>query len=77
MDIETIKNLEIDCTKLVEAREAKGLTQSAVAKELGLDRRTIWQYENGKALPLENFTKLILFYEKPIEYFLRFPAVNV
>jgi transcriptional regulator with XRE-family HTH domain len=71
VDIETIKNLEIDCSKLVLAREEKGMTQSEVAKELGLDRRVVWQYENGKALPLENFTKLMFFYGKPIEFFLK------
>jgi len=69
MDIQTIRNLEIDYKKLAVAREEKGLTQAQVAREVGLDRRIIWQYENGKALPLENFAKLMLFYGKTIEFF--------
>jgi transcriptional regulator with XRE-family HTH domain len=71
MDVQTIQNLKIDYTKLAVARKEKGLSQSAVGRELGLDRRSIWQYENGDALPLENFTKMMLFYGKPIEFFLK------
>lgn len=70
MDIQTIRNLEIDYKKLAVAREEKGLTQAQAAREIGIDRRILWQYENGKALPLENFTKLMLFYGKTIEFFL-------
>ena len=69
MDIQTIRNLEIDYKKLAVAREEKGLTQAQAAREIGIDRRILWQYENGKALPLENFTKLMLFYGKTIEFF--------
>ncbi len=71
MDIRLIKTLTIDHTKLVEARNERGLSQSEVARALGFDRRQIWQYENGVALPLENFTKLAMFYQKPIEFFVR------
>lgn len=70
MDLHTIQNLKIDYKKLADARKEKGLTQADVAKALGLDRRQIWQYENDKALPLENFTKLMMFYGKPIEFFI-------
>ena len=71
MDTLEIQNLEIDYTQLEVARTEKGLTQSEVAKALGLDRRQVWQYENGVALPLENFTKLMMFYGKSIEFFLK------
>lgn len=70
MDIQAIQNLTINHKKLVEARREKNLTQSDVAKALDIDRRKIWQYENGVALPLENFTKMMLFYGKDISYFL-------
>lgn len=71
MDIQTIRNIEIDHTRLVAAREERGLSQADVARELGIDRRKIWQYENGVALPLQNFTKLAIFYGKEIEYFVK------
>lgn len=71
MDTLEIQQVEIDYTKLKTARTELGLSQSAVAKALGLDRRQIWQYENNIALPLENFTKLVLFYKKPLEFFLK------
>ncbi len=71
MDTLEIQNLEIDYTKLECARKEKGLSQTDVARALNLDRRQIWQYENGKALPLENFTKLMMSYGKSIEFFLK------
>jgi transcriptional regulator with XRE-family HTH domain len=71
MNVSEIQNLEIDYKKLRQARNEKGLTQSEVAKVLGLDRRQVWQYENGVSLPLENFTKLAIFYGKPLEFFLK------
>ena len=71
MDIDTIKDLSIDHTKLVEARHEKGYSQAEVARSLGFDRRQIWQFEQGTALTLENFTKLMFFYGKPIEFFLK------
>jgi transcriptional regulator with XRE-family HTH domain len=71
MDSETIKEIEIDPGKLIEARTAKGLSQSDVARELGFDRRQIWQFEKGTGLTLANFTKLALFYNLPIEFFIK------
>jgi transcriptional regulator with XRE-family HTH domain len=53
MDSETIKEITIDPGKLVEARTAKGLTQSDVARELGFDRRQIWQFEKGTGLEMK------------------------
>ena len=70
MNIASIKSLKIDHKKLAEARREKGLSQSEVARELGFDRRQIWQYENGVALPLESFSKLAVYYGKPIEFFI-------
>lgn len=71
VNTETIKGLEIDHTKLVDARKEKGFTQAEVARNLGFDRRQVWQFERGTALTLENFTKLMLFYGKPIEFYLK------
>lgn len=32
-------------------RQAKGLTQGALAKELGVRGNTVWRWENGSRLP--------------------------
>lgn len=77
MDTLQIQNIQIDYTKLEELRKARGLSKAAVARAIGVDRRQVWQYEKGKSLPLENFTKMILFYGKPIEYFLKENKCNV
>lgn len=36
---------------LKEAREAAGLTQDALARELGVGRSTVAMWETGEALP--------------------------
>ena len=71
MDIQTIQNIEIDPAQLTKARTTKGLSQAEVARELGFDRRQISQFEKGTGLTLANFTKLALFYDLPIEFFLK------
>jgi transcriptional regulator with XRE-family HTH domain len=38
-------------TKLADWRTAAGLSQQALAEELGVDFRTIWRWENGKRRP--------------------------
>ncbi len=76
MDIKDIKTVEIDHRKLALAREERGLSQSAVARQLGVNRQRIWQFEQGVSLTLENFTKLMLFYDKPIEFFIKAEAVS-
>lgn len=38
-------------TRLVELRKEKGLSQVAIAKELGVDCSTIAKYETGDRLP--------------------------
>lgn len=70
MDVQTIQKLKIDHTKLAAARKEKGMSQADAGRGIGVDRRSIWQYEQGNVLPLENFTKLMLLYEKDIHYFL-------
>ena len=60
MDIETIKDLQIDYKKLAVAREEKGLTQAQAAREIGIDRRILWLDETGKAVKLANITKMKL-----------------
>lgn len=65
-----IEEVTIDPAKLVEAREELGMRQSEVAESLGWDRRTVWQYEQGEAKGLHKILQLILFYNKPLEYFL-------
>ena len=65
-----IDEVTINPAKLVEARERLGLKQSEVAKSLGWDRRTVWQYEQGEAKGLHKILQLIRFYGLPLEYFL-------
>jgi len=36
---------------LMQARNAKGLSQKAMALQLGCDAKTVQEYENGKAIP--------------------------
>lgn len=71
MEVTTLINPQIDHGKLAEAREERGFTQAQVARLLGYDRRQIWQFEKGKGLTLENFTRLMMFYDKPFKYFLK------
>lgn len=70
MDTQTIRGIKIDPAKLIEARKERGLSKAEVGRELGFDRRQIWQFEQGTALTLENFTKLMMFYRKPMEFFI-------
>lgn len=71
MDTQTVKSRKIDHAKLALARKEKGLSQAAAGRQIGVDRRSIWQIENGTALTLDNFTKLMFLYEKPFEFFLK------
>jgi len=48
---------------LKELRESKGLSQVQLAKELGLNHRTISQYENGTREPdIDTIKKLIKYF---------------
>ena len=50
---------KIDGNKIREARKNLGLSQDALASELGVSKVTICWYENGERTPgLENFLKL-------------------
>jgi transcriptional regulator with XRE-family HTH domain len=53
-------------------REARGkLRQSAVARQVGISRQQLWNYENGIfAIPSDVLGRLCLLYEKPITFFL-------
>lgn len=37
--------------RIRELRKKAGYTQEALAKELGVSKRTVWNLENGKTLP--------------------------
>lgn len=41
--------------ELARARQAKGLTQSALAQQVGCDTKTIREYEVGRAIPNNAF----------------------
>ena len=58
-------------SKLKEARKRIGYTQEFVAKELGIARTNITNYELGRTQPdIETLGKLIDFYEIPAEWLL-------
>jgi len=71
MEAAQTKEIEIDYTKLTEARQEKKMSKADVANALGFDRRQIWAFERGTGVTLANFTKLMFFYDKPIEFFLK------
>ena len=37
--------------RIREAREAKGLTQEQLAAQLGVTRKSIWNFEQGRTFP--------------------------
>lgn len=54
--------------KLANLRNEKGISQSKVAKDLGLDRSTICAYEAGTRIPSdENKIKLAKYFKVSIE----------
>jgi len=59
--------------RLRELREEKGLTQTQLAKEIGVNQRTISQYETGINEPdIQTIEKLCLFFNVSAGYFLGF-----
>ena len=56
-----MKLREIIGSRLKEIREENKLSQTAIAKELGISQATIAQYELGKSCPNED---ILLFYSK-------------
>ncbi len=56
--------------QLVEAREARGLTQIALSQMLGVAKSTLSKWENGKSLPeYDSVEKLGLSLGMPVEWF--------
>lgn len=57
--------------RIRDVREDADLTQSEVAKELGIDQRTYSNYETEKrSMPVEHYRKLALFYKTSVDYLL-------
>lgn len=58
-------------------REEEGITQSVLAKKLGVQVRAISQLENGKISPsIKSLEILSKFFKKPIKYFFDFNSVS-
>lgn len=60
--------------RLREARTDAGLTQTAVAKHLGISRASVSQWErggpDGSAPTMENLAKVAALYRRPVGWFL-------
>ena len=55
-------------TILKEVRKRQGLTQTDIAKKLGISRMSVTYYENGDMSPLmKNFRKFIEAYDLSME----------
>ena len=52
---------KINGVKLTEMREKAGMSQKALAKELGVTENTISNYETGKSNPSEGKVKKLCF----------------
>ena len=62
--------MKIVADRLKKARELKGVTQTAVSKNLGINSKTLSGYENNVAEPdLETLSLLAKYYECDINYF--------
>ncbi|MBW2084453.1 MAG: helix-turn-helix transcriptional regulator [Deltaproteobacteria bacterium] len=56
--------------RLVDARQARGLTLEEAAEQLGIDLGTLCMYENGHwEIPKEILFKLMSVYKFPAGYF--------
>ena len=54
---------------LTEARREKGLTQTQLAKAIGVSVQTVSKYESGKASPRERtWRKLAAILDKPVDH---------
>jgi transcriptional regulator with XRE-family HTH domain len=58
--------------KLKELREGKNLSQSKLSEIIGVDRRTIINYEAGKSFPrdMNNYRKLAKWFGVTVDYLL-------
>ena len=62
--------MKIVADRLKKTRELKGVTQTAVSKNLGINSKTLSGYENNVAEPdLETLSLLAKYYECDINYF--------
>lgn len=59
-------------TNIAQLRKEKGLRQSDLAQELGIDRSTVAKWETGEALPrVDKLIKISIFFGVPIESILK------
>lgn len=55
--------------RLLQLRKDKGLSQEAVAKEVGITSRTYQRYESGeREAAISTLTRIANFYEVSIDY---------
>lgn len=60
----------IDHKKLQAARKAKGLTQTAVAAMLDIEKQRLWMWEHGRnAVPVSFLFALADLYEQTVDSF--------
>jgi len=63
-------------TRLKELRESRNLSQDQLGKAIGVNQRTISQYETGKNEPdIDTIKKLCEFFDVTTDYFLRVTEV--
>lgn len=56
-------------SNLKELRENEGISQSQLARDLGINTPTLCNYETGKALPsMEDLLVLVRRYQQPIDF---------
>ena len=51
-------------------RESLGLTQEEFAEKVGVQRNTVWRWENGRASPMESLPKISRAFDVSIAYIL-------
>ena len=57
--------------RIRDLREDADLTQTDVARELGIDQRTYSNYETEKRdMPIKHYRKLAIFYHTSVDYLL-------
>lgn len=62
---------------LKQMRHDRGLTQAELARQIGVNRVTVWQYENSKTRPsLEKVVNLCQVFNCSVEKLLGIPKVK-
>lgn len=57
--------------RLKQLREARGISQATVSKELGVSRYTVYSYEKGKTEPtLDGLAILASYFDVTVDYLL-------